>query len=61
MYGNRVKYLCVTAPFAEIAVGMDDEVKLLARAMTGTMPRFKAFIVPTILKDEHLKEVWDAI
>ena len=60
LYGERVGHLCVTAPDAEVALRIEKQMKLLARAETGAMPRFGALIVSTILADAELKRVWQA-
>ena len=60
LYGERVGHLCVTAPNAEVALRIEKQMKLLARAETGAMPRFGALIVSTILADAELKRVWQA-
>ncbi|KAL9597946.1 MAG: hypothetical protein Q9179_004085 [Wetmoreana sp. 5 TL-2023] len=59
LYGERVGHLCITAPSTAVAARMKDQMKLLARAETGAMPRFGALIVSTILTDERLKRVWE--
>ena len=58
LYGERVGHLCITAPDAQIATRLEDQMKLLARAETGAQPRFGARIVSTILGDSLLKEQW---
>lgn len=58
LYGERVGHLCITAPDAQIATRMEDQMKLLARAETGAQPRFGARIVSMILGDKILKEQW---
>ena len=60
LYGERVGHLCVTAPNAEVTLRIEKQMKLLARAETGAMPRFGALIVSTILADAELKRVWQA-
>ena len=58
LYGERVGHLCITAPDAEVALRIEKQMKLLARAETGAMPRFGALIVSTILADAELRRVW---
>ena len=60
LYGERVGHLCVTAPNSEVASRMETQMKLMARAETGAMPRFGALVVSTILGDAELKRVWEA-
>ncbi|KZP33460.1 aspartate aminotransferase [Athelia psychrophila] len=58
LYGERVGILSITAPTAEIATRMEQQMQLLARAETGAMPIFGAMVVETILKDPQLHETW---
>ena len=58
LYGERVGHLCITAPDAEVALRIEKQMKLLARAETGAMPRFGALIVSTILVDAELRRMW---
>ena len=60
LYGERVGHLCITALNADVAGRIEKQMKLLARAETGAMPRFGALIVSTILADTELKRVWRA-
>ena len=60
LYGERVGHLCVTAPNSEIASRIEKQMKLMARAETGAMPRFGSLIVSTILGDAELKRAWEA-
>lgn len=60
LYGERVGHLCVTAPNSEVASRIEKQMKLMARAETGAMPRFGALIVSTILGDAELKRAWEA-
>ena len=60
LYGERVGHLCVTAPSSEIVSRIEKQMKLMARAETGAMPRFGALIVSTILADAELKRIWKA-
>ena len=59
LYGERVGHLCVMAPNLDVRLRMEKQIKLLARAETGAMPRFGALIVSTILGDAELR-VWEA-
>ncbi|KAL8726523.1 MAG: hypothetical protein Q9166_006655 [cf. Caloplaca sp. 2 TL-2023] len=59
IYGERVGHLCITAPTPQIALKMEDQMKLLARAETGAQPRFGALVVSTILTDDELRRVWE--
>ena len=60
LYGERVGHLCVTAPNSEVASRIEKQMKLMARAETGAMPRFGALIVSTILGDAELQMAWEA-
>ena len=60
LYGERVGHLCITAPNSEVASRIETQMKLIARAETGAMPRFGALVVSTILLDAELKMMWEA-
>jgi aspartate aminotransferase len=59
LYGERVGHLSIPLPNNEVAMRVEQQMKLLARAETGAQPRFGAQLVANILQDLDLKRVWE--
>ena len=58
LYSERVGVVSVLVPSEEVGGRLETQLKLLARAESGSPPDFGSRIVETVLKDEELERQW---